>query len=125
MAFPTIQPTSRSYDPGDWPSKTYSALSGAEIRIRYGNLRTNAKLSLGYDNIPDAQAELFLTHYYEVTGTFQTFSVPTESASGWAGSSTAFSPGSTGTAFRYAAAPQITSVRPGRSSVQVELIGVS
>jgi hypothetical protein len=125
MPFPTLAPTSRNYDPGDWPSKAFSSLSGAEIRIRYGNRRVNAKLNLSYDNISDGQAEQFLTHYYETNGTFFTFSLPPAASTGWRGTATAFSPGSPGAAFRYASAPQITSVRPGRSSVQVELIGVS
>jgi len=124
MAFPSIAPTARTYEAGDWPIKTYSAISGAEIRLRYGNLRTNAKLSLSYDNITDTQAESFLTHYYETTGTFTTFTLPAAAATGWTGTASAFSPGSTGTAYRYAGPPQITSVRPGRSNVQVELIGV-
>jgi len=125
MAFPTLQPTSRVYDPGDWPVKKYSALSGAEIRIRYGTLRTNAKLSLSYENIPDSLAEQFLTHYYSVTGTFSTFTVPASVSAGWQGSSASLNSGSAGTAFRYDRAPQITSVRPGVSTVQVELLGVS
>lgn len=125
MAFPTLTPTQRVYDPGDWPSKIFNSLSGREYRIRYGDRRTNAKLSLSYDNITDAQAEQFLTHYYETTGTFSTFTVPAATSNGWTGTATALNPGSTGSAYRYASAPQITSVRPGRSSVKVELVGVS
>lgn len=124
MAFPTLAPTARVYEAGDWPIKTYSAMSGAEIRIRYGNKRLNARLSLNYDNITDVQAEQFLIHYYETTGTFTTFTVPAAASTGWTGTATALSPGSSGTAYRYASAPQITSVRPGISSVKVELIGV-
>ena len=125
MTFPALAPTARAYVPGDWPVKTYTAMSGAEVRIRYGNKRLNARLSLSYDNITDAQAEQFLTHYSEVTGTFTTFTVPAAVSTGWTGTATALSPGSTGAAYRYENAPQITSVRPGVSSVKVELIGVS
>lgn len=125
MAFPAIAPTARTYEAGDWPVKTYTAISGAEVRIRYGDKRSNAKLSLSYDNISDASAEQFLTHYYETTGTFETFTLSPEASTGWTGSLNAFSPGTGAAAYRYAGPPQITSVRPGRSSVQVELIGVS
>jgi hypothetical protein len=124
MAFPTLRPTARNYEPGDWPVKTYNALSGAEIRIRYGNQRTNAKLALSYDNIRDTDAEAFLTHYKETEGTFRTFSLPTQAATGWQGSSTAFSPGGTNAAYRYASAPKVTAVRPGISSITVDLVGV-
>ena len=51
MAFPTLKPTSREFNPGDWPIKRYNAQSGAEVRILYGNRRTNATLSLSYDKI--------------------------------------------------------------------------
>jgi hypothetical protein len=59
MAFPTLQPTSRDFSPGDWPIKRYNSQSGAEVRILYGSRRTNAKLSLGYDNISDSNAQQF------------------------------------------------------------------
>lgn len=124
MAFPALAPTTRTYEPGDWPVRTYSALSGAEVRIRYGNLRSGAKLSLNYDNISDTQAQEFISHYLQTQGTFITFSIPPAIRAGWEGSNTAFEPGSAGAQYRYAQAPQITAVRPGVSSVRVELVGV-
>lgn len=124
MPFPALAPSSRSYQAGDWPVKTYGALSGAEIRIRYGNRRTGATLSLSYSNIPDSSAEQFLTHYAETEGTFRTFSLPVAVTIGWRGTANAFSPGSSGASYRYAGPPQITSVRPGVSNVSVELVGV-
>lgn len=124
MPFPSIAPTSRNYKPGDWPVKTYSALSGAEVRIRYGNRRTGGALSLSFSNITDFQAEQFLVHYTETEGTFRTFSLPGGVVTGWRGSASAFSPGSSGAAYRYAGPPEITSVRPGVSNVSVDLLGV-
>jgi hypothetical protein len=124
MPYPTLAPSSRDYQPGDWPVKTYGSLSGAEIRIRYGNKRTGGKLSLSYANISDALAEEFLTHYNETEGTFRTFSLPVAVTIGWRGTATALSPGSSGASYRYAGPPQITSIRPGISSVSVELVGV-
>ena len=124
MPFPTLAPSSRNYEPGDWPVRTYSALSGAEIRIRYGNKRSGGKLSLSFSNIVDSQAEQFLTHYNETEGTFRTFSLPVAVTIGWQGTATALSPGSSGASYRYAGPPQVTSVRPGVSNVSVELVGV-
>ena len=72
MAFPTLQPTSRDFSPGDWPIKRYNSQSGAEVRILYGSRRTNAKLSLGYDNISDSNAQLFLDDYAAQYGTLRT-----------------------------------------------------
>lgn len=124
MPFPTLAPASRTYQAGDWPVRTYTALSGAEIRIRYGNKRSGAKLGLSYSNITDAQAQQFLDHYAETEGTFKTFGLPVAVTIGWQGSATAFSPGTGGAAYRYGGPPQITSVRPGVSNVSVELVGV-
>ncbi len=59
MAFPTLVPTSRSFESGDYPVKTFKAQNGKEHRILYGSNRTNMKLSLSYANITDANAELF------------------------------------------------------------------
>ena len=63
MAYPILKPSSRSYDPGSHPVKTFKAQNGQETRILYGSERTDVKLSLSYANIGDPNAELFLDHY--------------------------------------------------------------
>lgn len=123
MAFPALQPTGRDFNPGDYPIKTFRSQSGVETRILYGNQRTSMSLELRYDNISDSNANLFLTHYDEVQGTYQTFSVPSAVRSGWSGTSTALDV-TAANAWRYAEAPQVNSIRPGVSSVRVKLIGV-
>lgn len=123
MPYPTIAPTSRNFDPGDYPIKSFRAQSGAEVRILYGNQRTSMTLELSYDNISDANANLFLTHFDEALGSYLTFTIPANVRAGWTGSSSAINV--TGSnAWRYAEAPQITAIRPGISSVRVKLIGV-
>lgn len=123
MAFPALAPTSREFAPGDWPVQTFNAQSGAEVRILYGDTRSKMELSLGYDNISDADADLFLTHYNEVKGTYSTFAINAETKAGWAGEAGSIDAGSVNR-WRYADKPQVISVRPGRSSVKVNLIGV-
>ena len=76
MPFPALQPTSRDFTPGNWPVKSYKSQSGAEVRILYGDTRTNMELTLGYDNISDAQAQQFLTHYDETKGTYSQLTAP-------------------------------------------------
>jgi len=130
MAYPiALKPTSRSFNPGDYPVKAFKSQSGAETRILYGNRRTNLKLSLTYENISDASAELFIDHYDETQGTFATFGVASESTNdgaktGWEGNSTAIGANSSGNAYRYEGPPELTQVRPGISTVTVNLIGV-
>ena len=122
MSFPTLAPTARTFDPGDWPVKKYNSMSGAEVRIRYGNKRFNAKLSLQYNNIADKSADDFLTHYESQFGTYKAFTVPTQVLSGWTGNN--YIPNQSVMKFRYSKAPSVVSVRPGVSSVSVELTGV-
>jgi hypothetical protein len=123
MAFPTLTPTSREFSPGDWPIKRYNSQSGAEVRILYGSRRTNAKLSLGYENISDSNAQLFLDDYAAQYGTLRTFTLPNAARTGWSGTAASIdAPPSA--AWRYEGEPQVRSVRPGRSSVTVNLVAV-
>ena len=77
IPYSTLFPSSRNYDPGNWAVKTYNAMSGAEIRMRYGNKRFNAKLNLQYQNIPDTDADDFLSHFNAQFGTYTTFILST------------------------------------------------
>lgn len=127
MAFPTsIQPTSRGYSPGDYPVKTYNAINGAEVRILYGSTPYNMTLDLTYENITDSEADQFLTHYYEVQGTYQTFEIPStaNTFAGWTGGADSLNRASSGAIWRYSEPPQQQTVRPGISTVNVRLVGV-
>ena len=126
MAFPTLVPTARSFEAGDYPVKTFKAQNGKEHRILYGSNRTNMRLSLSYANITDANAELFLDHYDEVQGTFQTFSIGDleETRGGWKGNADAIGAQDHENNYRYEGPPRVAQVRPGISTVTVNLIGV-
>ena len=124
MPFPEIVPTSRTFEPGDYPVKTFKAQNGAETRILYGDKRTNMNLSLTYANISDASADSFLTHYDEVKGTSQTFSVNPKAKAGWSEGTDSLGAVEQGNKYRYEGPPQLTQVRPGVSTVTVGLIGV-
>jgi hypothetical protein len=123
MAYPTLVPSSRNYNSGDYPVKTFRAQSGSESRILYGNRRTGMTLELQYDNITDANAELFLDHYDETKGSYSTFPLPTDALNGWSGNTDALD-AATANSWRYDQPPQVSNVRPGISSVQIKLVGV-
>ena len=123
MPFPSLTPTSRAYDGGDFPVRSYRSQSGVETRILYGSRRTGMSLSLGFENITDTQAEQFLDHYDETKGTYSTFSLPATALTGWKGNTAALD-AATANSWRYSEAPSVSNVRPGRSSVQVKLVGV-
>lgn len=121
MAFPSIAPTSRSYSPGDWPIKRFESQSGVEVRILYGSQKVGAALELSYDNITDAEAQQFLADYDNTLGTLRTFTIP---AGALSGTSVGMTPPPQ-TKWRYADTPSVTSVRPGISSVRVNLVAVA
>ena len=123
MAFPALVPTSRDLDPGSYPVKAFRAQSGVEVRILYGNKRTDQMLDLSYTNVPDAQAQLFVQHFDAVLGTFQTFTLPAATRTGWSADQATID-AVAGAAWRYEEAPKISSVRPGLSSVTVRLRAV-
>tara|TARA_Y100000004_G_scaffold3451_1_gene4069 strand:- start:3 stop:383 length:381 start_codon:yes stop_codon:yes gene_type:complete len=125
MAFPNLVPTSRSFESGDYPVKTFKAQNGAEVRILYGSNRTNMKLSLTYSNITDDNAALFLNHFdLETSGTFSTFDIADNTRGGWTALEKHLGAVDAGNRWRYEQAPQQVQVRPGISTVTVNLIGV-
>ena len=127
MAFPTLAPTSRQFTGGDWPIAKYQSQNGSEARILYGNRRVGQTLSLSYKNITDTEAESFFDDYKSRKGTYETFALPQpitgNVGKGWAGTTNFFNAGA-GVQWRYAEAPQLTSVYPGVSSVTIKLVAV-
>jgi len=126
MTFPALTPSSRSFDPGNYPVKAYNAQDGAEIRFLYGDKRVAAKLQLTYTNITDANAEEFIDHFDDMNGTFELFDLPTgkDALGGWS-EETATLDAPEGSKWRYAQPPQLNSVYPGVSSVTVNLISAT
>ena len=125
MAFPDLVPSSRNFDPGSYQVKSFQAINGVEHRLLYGSVRTQMKLELKYDNISDTDAAEFLKHFDEMKGTFLGFSLAvsdTEVKGGYGGDSV-FKLNANGGKWRYDAAPKMTSIRPGISSVSVTLRG--
>lgn len=134
--FPDIEPTARSFDPGDYPHKIYKAQSGKEVRILYGSKRTNMRLVVTYENIPDFTAEAFIAHYDEQQGTVKTFTPNAAIFTGWGGrgpdeNRDTFGDNKSwlkaqyaGNNYRYEKAPELVQVREGISTVTISLIGV-
>lgn len=127
MPYPAQRPSSRSYDAGNYPVRTYNAQNGTEVRLLYGSKRTNVKLQLSYVNVADTVAAAFMGHFDETKGTYKTFKFEPDARvalfAGWQGSAGALEPPQ-GVDWRYEQAPQIVAVRPGVSTVNVSLIGV-
>lgn len=123
MSYPDFTPAARSYEPSSWPVKTFQTMNGSEVRLLYGDTPTNAKLKLTYANVSDSNVQQFLDHYQQTKGTFLAFPLSAGATRGWQGGAM---PGVTTKQdrWRYEAAPSVSSVRPGVSTVDVTLLEV-
>lgn len=126
LEFPSFTPSTRAIDAGNFPVKSFRAQNGSELRILYGDKRTGMKLSLQYNGLEDAKAELFYDHYHQQKGTFTPFSfyLDTNVKDGWEGNADTLGSVAWGNLWRYDSAPVITNVYPGVSNVSVSLVGV-
>ena len=84
--FPSLEPTSRSLVYGDYPQLTHEGLSGGDVRFLQGTDRIAQRLSLGYEYLPETQAQSLLDHYQGQQGSIIPFDL---SSSVWAGYSAA------------------------------------
>jgi len=126
--FPDVLPTSRSYTPGVYPQTEFVAQNGAKSVIRYGNKKTDAKLTLGFTNITDLEANEILDLYDTVNSVYDYISFST--TNGLAGiknnnleKKQAEKDESFKLRYRFDGPPTVTSVFPGRSNVQCKFVG--
>ena len=128
--FPNIKPASRSYAPGSYPQTEFVAQNGAKSVIRYGNKKTDAKLSLGFSNITDSQANEILDLYDTVNSVYDYIDFSFADKDALAGIKKAdlrervAQQDKNGYKLRYRfdGPPTVTSVRPGVSNVQCKFV---
>ena len=123
--FPSIKPTSRSYQPGNFPSTTFEALNGVKTHIRYGNKRIDATLTLGFANITDANAALILDNYVEVNKDWNYVTFNRGYATSGVDNTDLLDfikETGSGLKWRYSAPPSVTSTFKGRSNVSCSFV---
>jgi hypothetical protein len=103
--FPSLEPTSRTYDFGRYPVTTQSGWAGGMVRFRHGLSPANHRLTLEYTYITEAQAKLLRDHYREQRGGFFQFAL---SSTAWAGHSSMTDLVPSTTSWRYAKQPEET-----------------
>ena len=124
MAFPTLTPTARNFSPAVYPQKTYRALSGLAVKRTFGTQPTGAKLELRYDNITDENVTALIDHYRTETSANRKFLLSANVTAGMTDTLAARTAAALDNLrWEYAEPPQVQSVRPGRSSVRVSLVG--
>ena len=119
-----IIPTGRTYKPGKLPETEFTSRNGTTSFVQYGQNFVNAELTLNFANINDGSAFEILQHYERVLGDdFVIF----DNNAGFQGMNAELIGGLQNgrglLRWRYSDPPQITSVYPGVSSVQVQFIG--
>jgi len=127
VAFPSIKPTTRNYSPGTYPQTEFRAQNGALTVVRFGSRRVDAELSLEFRNITDSQAATILQNYEAVNGVWDWVTFTGSDGSTGAGSELQQylqETGGSGLRWRYADPPSVSSVVPGRSTVQCKFVGV-
>ncbi len=119
-----IIPTSRTYKPGKLPETRFEARNGAVSFVQYGQNFVNAELTLNFANINDGRALEILQHYERVLG--DDFVIFDNNAAFQGMNAELIGGLQNGRGllrWRYSDAPQITSVYPGVSTVQVQFVG--
>ena len=82
--FPSLEPVSRSLTYGDYPQLTHEGISGGDVRFLMSTTdRVAQRLTLGYENLTEAEAKLLLDHYEGQEGSLIAFDLPAGTV--WAG----------------------------------------
>lgn len=118
-ALKTCGPTRRTFTPGQFATKRFTSISGAGSTRLYGSKAFDATLQLDF-LLDDSDTCAFLKCWDNAKGTYDTLDLPDEFL---AGSSPILDCGvPTYLNWRWAEAPSVESLLPGRSRVQVNLI---
>lgn len=121
--FPGIKPAERSFRLGQYPVKSYRALSGATVKRAFGNRAYGYELQLSFNNITDAVTSQLIDHYNTTSGGFERFTLPAELFAGMSSTLTSKIQSPTQIKWEYINPPEVKSVINGRSTVTINLAG--
>jgi|TARA_R100000081_G_C4776853_1_gene149112 hypothetical protein len=111
--FPALNPTSRTYIPGQPMNTSLLTMEGDETAVRHSNAALGHILRLGFTGLTADQHFLIVSHY-GTHGRFESFDIPSSITEG---ANITFP---SGYVFIYAGSPQ-TEYVPSVFTVQVEL----
>ena len=123
-AFPSFTPSQRSFKPGIYPQRSYRSLSGVVTKRTFGNSPSQATLEMSFNNVPDSTAASIIAHYNSQTAANRRFNIISTTLGGMDASLLNYANGSTDNLrWEYSGPPEVQSVRPGRSTITVSLVG--
>jgi hypothetical protein len=122
VAFPAVAcPTRRTLTPGVYPVRRFTALSGASTAVIFGDRASDAKLSLSFTYVPDADAALVWQAWHDSLGGFHEVTLPSNAFEGIGAPLVAQLPAYL--KWYMEGEPEAESVLPGRSSMTVNFVG--
>lgn len=132
--FPDIEPSSRVFNPGEFPRTLFESQNGAITAVYFGYRPVNSSLELTFRNILDEKALEIINHYKRCNradndGEWNYAVLPTTASGPLAGIGDGGLQDTMGENlenrnYRYANAPQVTSTFPGYSTVVIKLVGM-
>ena len=117
--FPNVCPQSRRFTAGKYAVKRFNSISGASSTRLYGSQPFDAQLQLDY-LLDDQEMAQFLASWHVSKGGAGIVLLGTAI---YGGIDPALIAQMKSYSWRWSAAPQVESVLPGRSRIQVSLIG--
>lgn len=121
--FPSLIPTARSFQLGQYPVKTYRALSGAVVRRSFGNRPFGYTLELEFGNVSEAIVNTIIDHYNLQVGGTIGFAIPSIVFAGYTSVLQSKVRTAFGIEWLYAEPPTVESVIKDISTVMVKLVG--
>jgi hypothetical protein len=121
--FPALKPSARSFQLGQYPIKTYRAMSGAVVRRSFGNKAFGYTLDLQFENVPEATVNTIIDHYNGQQGGTLGFEIASAVFAGYSATLQDKVRVPPGIEWFYAEKLDVSSVIAGISTVTVKLIG--
>lgn len=119
--FPALRPSTRDFNPGDYPHTSFVAMSGKQNSVRHSDAMVGSRLNLRFGVIEEADMLSIVAHYHGQKGGWQAFALP-EIA--WSGAGNASDYTLTNYAWRYIEPPRVEDLMCGGHYVDVSLESV-
>lgn len=122
IPFPAVAcPTRRTLTPGVYPVRRFTALSGASTSVIFGDRASDAKLTISFTYLPDAEAASVWQAWHASLGGFREVTLPSNAFEGIGPALVAQLPAYL--RWYMEGEPEVESVLPNRSSMTVNFIG--
>jgi hypothetical protein len=120
--FPSIKPSARRFTAGEYPVKTYRALSGKITKRSFGDKPFGHTIELTFENVDEVTVKSIIDHYNGQFGQTEGFALPVEVFAGLSSTVRGLIRNPDETLWFYAETPSVESVYRNISTVSVSLV---